>query len=201
MTPGNPIQFHENPANSQVSDPQKASHNRRVRNPKVLGEGRSTTLTERQRHGRHMATPYSKRAVCHRCDARGLCTSGGMEVGDDSPGRNLPWFSRACLGMHGFATAFGREQKLPDLARTDARALPVRGSGSAAAPSETSASSRPLARRVQASRRGLATGPSEVKAAPLPASVLVWVFVTDGAAVAACVRKGSRATVAATTPA
>ena len=32
MTPGNLVQFRENPANSQVADPQKASHN-----PKVAG--------------------------------------------------------------------------------------------------------------------------------------------------------------------
>ena len=82
-------QDHENTANRRLSNPSEAPHNRRGQNPKVLGEGRSITLTEPQRHGRHIGTPYSPERGLSPLRCSGLCASGSMEVGDDSPGRDL----------------------------------------------------------------------------------------------------------------
>jgi hypothetical protein len=57
LTSRNCTQFHEIPANPQVLNALEATHNRRVQNPKVVVERRSSTLTEPEHDGRRARPP------------------------------------------------------------------------------------------------------------------------------------------------
>lgn len=70
LTSRNRTQFLEIPANRQVPNTSEATHNRRARNPKVVEQGRPTTLTEQERQRR--ACDLVRGCLCHWCGRSGL---------------------------------------------------------------------------------------------------------------------------------